>query len=272
MDDAPLFAEDLVRGYRLDVWDSFNNTWRSLHLRQGRYAFGDVVFTTDEEGFTQLAVMQPAPDPAHASPNNDLYLHEAVARWGGWSLSVPPPGKAISRSGDPKKAVPPDDPNDRDPDDRQNEPVTPFHMKATFNVAPRSLPSLRFGRRYRLRVRVVDLAGNSLAPDDPLAAEGARQFAIPRDEAGFAYLRYEPVPAPQIVRRDDLAITSPGSALDRMVIRTFNSDPSLDAQVPDLSGSDRHIVPPERAMKWLSVTACWTISAAVLRETQPPTV
>lgn len=249
VDDIPFFAEDLVRGYRLDVWNSFDNTWRSLHLRKGRYEFGDVVFTADDEGFTQLAAMQPAPDPAQATPNNDLYLHEAVARWGGWSLSVPPPGKAISRSADPKKAVPPDDPKDRNPDDRQNEPVTPFQMKATFNIASRSLPSLRFGRRYRLRVRVVDLAGNSFAPDDPLAAEASRQFAIPRDDAGFAYLRYEPVPAPQIVRRDDLAITGPGSALDRLVIRTFNSDPSLDAQAPNLSGSERHIVPPRASIE-----------------------
>lgn len=252
VNDCPLFVEDLVRGYRLDVWDSFDNTWRSLHRRMGSYAFDEVEFTTEEEeGFTQLAVVQPAPDPERAVPNNDLYLHEAVARWGGWSLSVPPPGKAISRGADPdpQKAIPPDDPNDRDPDDRQNEPLTPFHMKVTYRVTRHSLPSLRFGRRYRVRVRVVDLAGNSLAPADPLANEITRQFAAPNDEAGFAYLRYEPVPAPQILRRDDFAITGPGSALDRLVIRTYNSDESLDGKVPDLSGSDRHIVPPRASIE-----------------------
>lgn len=248
-DDTPFFAEDLVRGYRLDVWDSFDATWRSLHRRSGRYEFEDVVFESDdEEGYTQLAVAQPAPDPALETPNDDLYLHEAVARWAGWSLSVPPPGKAISRNPDPDRAVPPDDPADREPDDRQHESVTPFKLKTTFRVTPRSLPALRFGRRYRLRARVVDLAGNSLALDDPLALE-ADAFAIPHDEDGFAYLRYEPVSPPQLVRRDDLAITGPGSALDRLVIRTHNSDPSLDTAAADLSGSERHIMPPRTSIE-----------------------
>jgi Subtilase family len=250
VNDDPFFAEDLVRGYRIDVWDGFDATWRSLHRRSGTYTFDEVVFTTaEEEGYTQLAAAQPAPDPAAAAKNTDLYLHEAVARWNGWSLSVPPPGKAISRNPDPDRAVPPDDPEDRDPDDRQNEPVTPFHLKTTFSVAPRSLPSLRFGRRYRIRARVVDVAGNSLAPDDPLATEMSAAFAIPRAEEGFAYLRYEPVPAPQMVRRDDEAITGEGSALDRLVIRTFNTDPSLDGTAPEVSGSDRHIVPPRTSVE-----------------------
>ena len=248
-DETPFFAEDLVRGYRLDVWDSFDATWRSLHRRDGRYELEDAVFLSeDEEGYTQLAAAQPAPDPALAAPNKDLYLHEAVARWGGWSLSVPPLGKAISRSSDPDRAVPPDDPADRDPDDRQHEPVTPFKLTATFRVTSRSLPALRFGRRYRLRVRVVDLAGNSLAPNDPIAHE-ADALAIPHEQDGFAYLRYEPVPGPQLVRRDDLAITSPGSALDRLVIRTHNSNPALDTAAPDSAGSERHIMPPRTSIE-----------------------
>ena len=141
VNNDPFFAEDLVRGYRIDVWDAFDGTWHSLHRRKGNYEFDAVVFTTEEEeGYTQLAAMRPAADPAAATQNDDLYLHEAVARWGGWSLSVPPPGKAISRNPDPDLAVPPDDPDDRDPDDRQNEPVTPFHLKTTFGVAPRRRP------------------------------------------------------------------------------------------------------------------------------------
>ena len=68
---------------------------RSLALaapaRGADYAVGDVDYDTVEEGFVQLAVMQPA---AGAKPrHDDLYLHEAIARWAGWSLSVPLPGK-----------------------------------------------------------------------------------------------------------------------------------------------------------------------------------
>ena len=30
----PFFAEDLVRGYRLDIWDSRTGRWHSLHRRR----------------------------------------------------------------------------------------------------------------------------------------------------------------------------------------------------------------------------------------------
>ncbi|ARP89274.1 hypothetical protein CAL14_02340 [Bordetella genomosp. 9] len=250
-DDTPFFAEDLLRGLRVDVWDADDGAWRSLHRRQGRYAFSGAAFDTqDEEGFMQLAATQAAPDPARA-PETDLYLHEALARWNGWSLSVPPPGKALGRSGDPAQAVPPDDPAHRAPDDRQNEAVTPFDLTASFRVVPHSLPKLRFGHRYRLRARAVDLAGNSLPVDDPLGQTLARVFAIPRDEAGFAYLRYEPVPSPVLVRRDDAAIAGRGSALDRLVIRTGNDDPSKDGVAADTGGAQRHVAPPRTSIEML---------------------
>ena len=70
--------------------------------------------TEDEEGFFQLAATQPAPGAEPA--DKDLYVHEVIARWAGWSLSVPFPGKALSRYGDPEKAIPidGDDPDYRD--------------------------------------------------------------------------------------------------------------------------------------------------------------
>ncbi|MCC7451536.1 MAG: hypothetical protein IT324_29270 [Anaerolineae bacterium] len=244
----PFNAEDLLRGYRIDIWDSLTNEWHSLHRRNGTYQIGDVVYeTTDEEGFTQLTATQPAPhsDP----PTNDLYLHESIARWVGWSLSAPRPGKSLTRSGDPAKAVPPDDPNDLPPADRPNFPATPFPMTTRFKAARGSLPSLRFGRRYRIRVRAVDLAGNSVPLTDPLLEGLTRAFALPRDPEGFAYLRYEPVNAPVLVLREPEGVSSPGAALDRLVIRTFNSDPSLDSAAADITGSDRHIAPPRIAVE-----------------------
>ncbi|MBB3753778.1 hypothetical protein FHT44_006300 [Mycolicibacterium sp. BK634] len=248
-DETPLFAEDLVRGYRIDIRDSFTGAWRSLHRRNGVYSFEGAQFESpDEEGFVQLGATQAVPG-ADAAGFDDLYLHEAIARWNGWSLSVPPPGKALSRHPDPHLAVPPDDVADREPDDRQNEPVTPFKMTTAFRVTPRTLPALRFGRRYRLRARVVDVAGNSLSLDDPLTDRLADRFALPPADDGLAYLRYEPIPAPQLVRRDDDAITGNGSTLDRLVIRTFNDDPSLDGAPPVLTGSDRHICPPRTSVE-----------------------
>jgi hypothetical protein len=239
----PFFAEDLVRGFRLDVWDSHSKRWHSLHRRDGAYAIADQSFLSlDEEGYTHLAVTGPAPgaDPAQIG---DFYLQEAIARWDGWSLSVPPSGKHMTRNPDPDKAVPLDDPNDPD-FDPENPPVTPFKMTTAFTVVKGSLPSLRFGRSYRLRARAVDLTGNSLALDDPIADGLAVNLAAPRDPEGFAYLRYEPVAAPVIVLRDPEGVSSPGSAIVRLVIRTFNDALAKDGDAADLSGGERHIVPP----------------------------
>lgn len=241
----PFFAEDLLRGYRLDIWDSRTTAWHSLHQRAGKYRIGDLDFATEaEEGFSQLAAMQPAPG---ADPDDkDFYLHEAIARWAGWSLSAPRPGKHLSRHADPSKAVPPDG---DDPEYAEDQPETPFKLSVSYQVLPGSLPRLRFGACYRLRARAVDLAGNSLRHDEPLAALLARAFGLPRDLEGLAYLRYEPVPAPLVVPRDPAALTGPGSAIDRLVIRTQNDGIANDGAAADTTAADRHILPPRTSVE-----------------------
>ncbi len=243
----PFFAEDLARGYRIDIWDSRTQDWHSLHLRNGAYQVGDLAYTPDvepEEGFIQSAATQPAPG---AEPEtDDLYLHEAIARWAGWSLSAPMPSKHLSRYPNPKDAVPRDDEPDKFAED---QPDTPFKLTGRFKVAPNSLPRLSFGVRYRLRARAVDLAGNGLKVDDPLADLLAGSFALPLDPGGFTYLRYEPVAAPLVVLRDPAGVTTPGSAVDRLVIRTFNADPSQDTVLADTSAADRHILPPRTTVE-----------------------
>ena len=62
-------------------------------------------------------------------------------------------------------------------------------------------------------------------------------------------MRFEPVPAPLVVIRDEAAVTAPGSAVDRLVIRTFNDDASKDADPADISNADRHIIPPRAAIE-----------------------
>ena len=137
-----------------------------------------------------------------------------------------------------------------DPNHPQNEPATPFKMTTQFSAAPKSLPALRFGRRYRLRLRAVDLCGNSLPYDDPLAdllaslmpACRATRRASPTCATSRLALR-------SVVLRDERAVTGPGSQLDRLVIRTFNDDPSKDADPADLTASDRFIVPPATSVE-----------------------
>ncbi|MBD2731845.1 hypothetical protein H6G96_37630 [Nostoc sp. FACHB-892] len=244
----PFFAQDLTHGYRLDVWDSHTNAWHSLHRRNGVYSIEDQqLTTTNEEGFVELAVAQPAPDPTQA-PQKDIYVHETFARWAGWSLSVQFPGKVLSSDPDPANVL-------DQPSSEQNQPVTPFKMTTDFKVVSGSLPSLRFGRCYRFRARVVDICGNSLSLDHPLLESLLKQMILPQDNPctpdveSFAYLRYEPVIPPQVVLRDERGVTAPGSQLDRLVIRTFNSDPSLDNSAADLTASDRHILPPRTSVE-----------------------
>ncbi|HWQ84777.1 MAG TPA: hypothetical protein VN363_09430, partial [Anaerolineales bacterium] len=241
--NRPFFAEDLTQGFRIDIWDSLTNAWHSLHRRNGVYQIEDQEFTTtDEEGFTELAAGKAAPDPDNPTPE-DLYLNESVARWVGWSLSAPFPGKALSADTDPALALV------EDPEHPQNEPATPFKMTTKYKAFPNSLPALRFGRRYRLRARAVDLCGNSLGHSDPLAHMLAFLGGLPREPEGFAYLRYEPVIAPFVVLRDERGVTGPGSQLERLVIRTFNADPSKDNDPADLTASDRFISPPSTSVE-----------------------
>src|SRR5262249_1631894 len=160
----------------------------------------------------ELAATQSA--PGAKDTDHELFLHEAIARWAGWSLSVPRPGKHLSRYAKAKDAIP----DDSDPGKfAENEPVTPFRVVADYHIVKGSLPQLRFGVRYRLRARPVDLAGNSLRLDDTLANALSSTFALPRDPEGFPYLRFEPVPAPLVIIRDEAAVQLPGSAVDRLV-------------------------------------------------------
>jgi hypothetical protein len=242
---TPYSAQDLVRGYRIDIWSSHTNSWHSLHSRTATYRFGtknQIVLKKNDEGFTQLAAAQPADDPTRKpdkfstdnnipQPSKSVYVHERVARWNGWSLSVSRPVKALNRNPDPAKAL--------DSDPTTDVPMTPFKMVSSFEVTPGSLPELRFGANYRLRARSVDLAGNSV----PVNTSVSKAFAAPADGVQMKYLRFEPILAPLVALRQ---ATSSGGSLARMVIRSRNSNISLDSQVT--SDSDqRHVAPPRVA-------------------------
>lgn len=243
----PFNVLDLVRGYRIDVFSSQTNKWYSLHRRNETFTFGPkadpVLQRDDQEGFTQLAAAQPADDPTRPvdtvaqaagapQPGTDVYVHERVARWMGWSLSVKRPGGALNRSADPAKAL--------DADPTVNEPATPFKMVSTFTPVNRSLPRLRFGVRYRMRVRAVDLAGNSV----PLSQTSPTNISLPNG-TDLPYLRFEPVPHPVLILVESL---QKGASLERLVIRSYNHDISLDS-VATGENDHRHILPPRASVR-----------------------
>lgn len=220
-----LQAEALTRGLRFDVLDTASGRWHSLHRRAPRLTITTGDSTTpispplaEEEGVLTASVTAPT-DPAKG---DDLYLHETLCRWNGWSLSVERPGKRVDRRGHGIA-------------DSANPAVNALGLAAAYTVAPGSLPRLRFGARYRLRARLVDIAGNSL----PWESEDGTAAS-----AEVPYLRFDPVAAPTLSRE---AEPRPGESIERLVIRSFNAAPELDA-IASAESTARGVFPPRTSV------------------------
>lgn len=251
-DNVVLFAEDLLRGYRVDVApvkDAMSpGHWMSLCAREGQYrivANNQNLPLPPDEGYVKGASTTQSPDDS-ANPD-DHYLHESMFRWAGWSLCVPRPGLTL-------RAQQADDSQIQGevPTTVTDEAADGNGIVAEFKALKGTLPRLRFGQRYRLRARIVDLAGNSLAVDDPTLGE------LEHATAAVGYWRFEPVDPPALVHRHRV---SEGESLERMVIRSnynlnsadyLSSQPFKDAiQLPASADfeyrehNERHIVPPK---------------------------
>ncbi|MCO6449391.1 MAG: fibronectin type III domain-containing protein [Caldilineales bacterium] len=249
-----LFAEDLTRGYRLDVRDPDAGPWRSLHQRLGTYNalnFAPGPFDIPDEGYTQVSVTGPAQAPnTPVDPASELYLHESLVTWDGWSLSAPRPGKSISR--DPR-APDPDAPETQ-PQRVENKALTSLPLETSFRVQDGTLPRLRFGHRYQFRVRAVDLAGNSPTLDEASAVIEKLAVNAPPvfpKQGELPFSRFEPVNPPELVPREEF---TEGESLERMVIRSnFDQNAANYAanHPPYLSENERHAVAPKAALQMI---------------------
>jgi hypothetical protein len=211
-----LYADDVTRGYRVDVWSSLTGQWHSLCLRDGVYNFlnGPLTRKFSDEGFVTVATSQSAD-----GSSTDLRLPESLFRWAGWSLSAHRPGKTIG--------------SDSTPASPANPATTDFKLETAFTVTKGSLPRLRFGALYQLRARATDLAANSL-PFDALLDD---IFNLPPQP--IPYLRYEAVPPPVLVLRQPLSLdATPGESVERIVIRS-----NYNTHIAAIS--ERHIAPPK---------------------------
>ncbi|HEX8159632.1 MAG TPA: hypothetical protein VF526_19800 [Solirubrobacteraceae bacterium] len=226
-----LYAEDLLRGFRFDLWDNHSKKWRSLYRRTAAYHLEGGLQVTppggEEEGTARLAATKSADGNNH----DLLWLHEAVVSWTGWSLAARPPGRAII----------PDDTVDQAPQTEASVPPG-LDFSSRFQAVAGSLPRLRFGRDYRLRARAVDLAGNSLPATDSAFTGQPQTDEIP-------FMRYEPVvgPAVALVKRKDDTTERPaeGESMHRMAIRSFNDDPVADGATPSAQVARRFAVPQQ---------------------------
>ncbi len=220
-----LGSDDVTRGVRIDVWDDQRTRWAPLCARvagpsQG-YRFPNTTLPVPpgDEGMVSLGLTS---DP-DGSPD-DLFLGELMARWRGWSLIAPRPGKGLGpRPNDPLQTV----------DTVPAGPDVPVEM--SYAPAPGTLPTLRFGHTYRMRARAADLAGNSL-PFDANAPAGP----FPAMSPPVFYGRLEPVVSPLVLLRKE---RTEGESVERLVIRSTRYD-TADG---DVTPTERHVAVPRTA-------------------------
>ncbi len=223
-----LWAEDVTRGYRMDVrdLDSTSKKWRSLHQRTGSCRFTgvhpEIPFPVEDEDYVQLGTTE----TVAGDPKKVQRVPDVIATWTGWSLSAVRPGKSLEETDTPPDAT-----------------KTAFKMQAVFKPVSGSLPRLRFGHRYQVRVRTVDLAGNSVfEPDDDPSSEF--QEAHDDDTPPLAYRRFEPVLSPAVVLK---AQPVEGESVERLVVRSGAE--AGDAQHVNRKATERHIVPPKSSQE-----------------------
>jgi len=277
-----LYAEDLVRGYRVDVFDeqaSDGPRWFSLHQRKVEHTVKGVqedslplIFEVTDEGYVRATSASGeradhAEDLADqgASPSDDLYLHQTVFGWEGWSLSAPRPGKRIVGPGEVEDGsiIAHYDP------EQYPEGYSPLPLVSRVSAAPHSLPRLRFGHSYRLRARTVDLAGNSRTFSEaglelgPLEAEENGLTSKPQ-----TYKRFEPVPSPTILRHHE---DTEGESLEHLVIRSSLGISAADYAASEkvnearrlansseyFEDSQRHLAPPKTSQLMAEQHGCF---------------
>lgn len=207
-----LFFEDMIRGYRLDVFA--DGKWHSLMTRQGGYTLpGNVpVPNVDEESWVSAAASSDPAAAAAAQKNGKI--HEVIVRWNGYSLVNQRPGQTLDQA------------NNVIEGGTQLDPRFPIRMQ--FKVRPSTLPTLRFGERYRFRLRLATIAGTG--PTLASTAPGA-----PYETPLLTYKRWESVMSPAIYPH---AATREGESAQHIVIRKFVADPN------NIAPALRELVPP----------------------------
>ncbi len=168
--------EELLRGTRVEVWDDVTRMWHNLHERRVTAAFDNQQIVADlrDLGYLQNPPMSRTP----GSDAHPYYVHEVLAGWDGWSLSAPRPGLQVRHDGNGAEEI-------------TAEPETQANgLRVQSTAEPKSLPALRFGRRYAFRIAGVDLAGNSV-PMDRLPTADPAQAIVDAASAHLDALRTE---------------------------------------------------------------------------------
>ena len=249
-DDPPpspqddFFADDLIVGYRVDVL--YKQRFFSLCLRASTYDIYAPYHVNSplsgtkidswkpvtpmelcaDEGFVSFGATQSPLTPGDTTDDpagTQTQVHQAIFTWSGWSLSVPQP-KIPQMNPQPQK------------DQATQVKSQHFALQPCYTLPEGvKLPPLRFNTDYRIRCRLVDLAGNGAPPGlDPNNLEFFMCTAAPVAQ----FSRHEPIRAPQFLLTKAIdRENEPGTHIDRMVARDNDKR------------SERILVPPRESLR-----------------------
>ena len=219
IDVMTLCDTDLVSGFRIDV--SSGEAFRSLHQRASAAGYR----------FPRNPALKVVPDPDENWVSTTLGTETTTSasrqrarpvlhRWSGWSAAAPPPGLVLDpATGKAVETLP-------------SSPVPgPVQFAVDYQVQPGTLPRLRYGSRYVLRARQVDISGVSREVTD---TGGTGELPPPID-----FGRWSAVASPSLVRRE--LAPSPGvdDTPTQLVIKS-----ELDGDDATLPPTDRLLFPP----------------------------
>ncbi|WP_423129528.1 hypothetical protein [Gaoshiqia sp. Z1-71] len=251
-----LYSNDVIQGYQMDIaYDDDPNKWYSLHQRQDEYSWFDeqnnphkIEGIHPDEGCIQLGMAEDPENP------EDVFVSETLARWEGWSLSVRKPGYAINESDDYELQEGETQKKDfvyksktQEAQKYAFDPDLDFRINAQSKIVAGTLPKLRFGKNYRVRIRAVDLAGNSV----PLLSQPEAPGETIR--YNIRYMRYEPLASPIVLVGNEL---KDGEFLESMVIRSnydqsvgeYENSHPVDGEKLD-DHSLRYLLPPKNSQQ-----------------------
>ncbi|WP_417367252.1 hypothetical protein [Flavobacterium beibuense] len=170
IDDYIIFGHNLDTGYRIDVAVSKDNgttfsVFSSLCKRIADYKIDKSPYSDRRDFINLMKGFEDEPwisESAQAGKSGILYVDEELCRWNNWSLTCPHIGNYPQ-------------------DEIKVEENYEFNDLELQNIRPFRLTPLRFLRKYKFRIRVVDICGNSPATADfgtVVKADDAEQYEI----------------------------------------------------------------------------------------------